>query len=177
VYGIRHLFSFHPPPRTSNKGKVMPHPSGTDEKLTVREIEVLRLVVNGLSTKQIARSLDISFKTAAFHRMRIMEKLKVSRVADLTHWAMQNGYLATPSNRRASERQQELFDQVKITESRYRKAMDDYGAFIRDRETIGLTNPDGATGARRLRQAEEMAHNDYQAALIALKNFLFREIN
>jgi DNA-binding CsgD family transcriptional regulator len=155
----------------------MSHPNGPDEKLTMREIEVLRLIVNGLSTKQIAQSLDISFKTAAFHRTRIMEKLEISRVADLTHYAIQNGYVPRPSSGRASDRQQELFEQVKITESRYRKAMDDYGAFIRERETIGLTNPDGATGARRLRQAEEMAHKDFQAALIALKNFLFREIN
>jgi len=155
----------------------MSHPSGTDEKLTVREVEVLRLIVNGLSTKQIAQSLAISFRTAAFHRTRIMEKLGISRVADLTHYAMQNGYAPMPSNGRAREREQALFEQVKVTELRYRKAMDDYGAFIQDRDTIGLSNPDGATGARRLRQAEEMAHKDYQAALIALKNFLFREIN
>ena len=41
-------------------------------------------------------------------------------------------------------------------------------------KTIGLTNPDGATGARRLRLAEEMAHQEYHAALVSLKNFLFR---
>ena len=154
----------------------MSHPIGSDE-LTAREIEVLRLIVNGLSTKLIARSLGISFKTAALHRSRIMEKLNTSRVADLTHYAMQNGYLPMPSSGRASERQQELVEQVRITELRYRKAIDEYGAFIQTRETIGLANPDGATGARRLRQAEEVAHKEYQAALIALKNFLFREIN
>jgi DNA-binding CsgD family transcriptional regulator len=116
----------------------MSHPSGTDEKLTLREIEVLRLIVNGLSTKQIARSLDISFKTAAVHRMRIMEKLKTSRVADLMHYAIQNDYVPTPPNGPASERQQQLFDQITITELRYRKALEEYGAFIQDREAIGL---------------------------------------
>jgi len=152
----------------------MPHPNGPGEKLTLRELEVLRLIANGLSTKQIARSLAITFKTAACHRMRIMDKLDIHGVADLTRYAIRNGYIDIVENGRAGEREKELFDRVRAAESGYRKAMEKYGAFIQERETIGLTNPDGVTGARRLRQAEEMAHQEYHAALVALKNFLFR---
>jgi DNA-binding CsgD family transcriptional regulator len=154
----------------------MPHPNGSGQKLTLREIEVLRLIASGLSTKQIARSLAITFKTAACHRMRIMDKLNLHGVADLTRYAIRNGYIDVDENGQAGERQKELFELVRAAELRYRKAMEDYGAFIRERETIGLTNPDGATGARRLRLAEEMAHQEYHAALVALKNFLFRPI-
>jgi DNA-binding CsgD family transcriptional regulator len=155
----------------------MPLAMGGGEKLTLREVEVLKLIANGLTTKRIARSLDITFKTAACHRLRIMEKLDVHGVADLTRYAIRHGYVDLGGNGRASERQKDLFEHVRAAELRYRKAMEEYGAFIKNREDLGLTNPDGITGARRLRHAEEMAHQEYHAALIALKNFLFREIN
>jgi DNA-binding NarL/FixJ family response regulator len=45
------------------------------DHLTQRELEVLRLIAEGLSTKQIACQLGISFKTAATHRERILGKL------------------------------------------------------------------------------------------------------
>jgi DNA-binding CsgD family transcriptional regulator len=40
------------------------------EKLIPREVEVLNLIASGLSTKETARSLGVSFKTAACHRYR-----------------------------------------------------------------------------------------------------------
>jgi DNA-binding NarL/FixJ family response regulator len=43
--------------------------------LTQREIEVLRLVADGMSTKEIAYELGIAFKTASCHRLRILGKL------------------------------------------------------------------------------------------------------
>ncbi|HWC98786.1 MAG TPA: LuxR C-terminal-related transcriptional regulator [Candidatus Sulfopaludibacter sp.] len=147
------------------------------EDLTRRELEVLKLVATGLSTKEIARSLGIAFKTAACHRSRIMAKLDIHEVANLTRYAIRNGYVdigGTNGNGHRSEAQLELFDRIRVTEAKYRKAMDEYGAFLRERESIGLPNPDSSTGARRLRQAEEMAHNDYHAALVALKDFFFR---
>jgi len=155
----------------------MPHASRPAEKLTVRELEVLKLIASGLSTKEIASELKITFKTAACHRMRMMDKLALHRVADLTRYAIRHGYVDLGGNGGPGERQAELFERIKATEAKYRKAIEDYGAFIQDRPALGLNNPDGVTGTRRLRQAEEAAHEEYHAALIALKNFLLREGN
>jgi len=143
------------------------------ESLTKREIDVLKLIATGLSTKEIARSLGITFKTAACHRARIMAKLNIHQVANLTRYAIRNGLADAGESGRAAERQAELFQQIRVTEAKYRRAMDEYAAFLKERVTIGLGNPDGATGARRLHQIEQLAHQEYHAALVALKEFLF----
>ena len=51
--------------------------------LTQREREVLEQVVNGLSNKEIARVLGISFRTVEYHRANLMAKLSADSVADL----------------------------------------------------------------------------------------------
>ena len=47
------------------------------EELTARELEVLRYIAEGHSTKEIGARLGITFKTAACHRHRLMQKLDV----------------------------------------------------------------------------------------------------
>jgi len=61
--------------------------------LTDRELQVLRLVVEGLSNKEIARALVISPKTASVHRTNIMSKLGVRNSADLVRYVMQHRLL------------------------------------------------------------------------------------
>ena len=51
--------------------------------LTERERDVLDQVVKGLSSKAIARELDISYRTVELHRSHIMEKLQVRSAAEL----------------------------------------------------------------------------------------------
>ena len=63
------------------------------ERLTSRETEVLRLVADGCTTKEIASRLGISFKTAACHRYRIMSKLDVSNGALLVRRAIGEGLI------------------------------------------------------------------------------------
>jgi|ERR1044071_1233561 DNA-binding CsgD family transcriptional regulator len=146
---------------------------GPVETLTSREVEVLKLIATGLSTNEIARALGIAFKTAACHRSRIMAKLDIHDVASITRYAIRSGYVSLGSASGGSHGiPAELFERVRTTEANYRRAVEDYGAFLRDREAIGLTNPDSSTGARRLRRAEELAHKEYHAALVALKDFL-----
>jgi RNA polymerase sigma factor (sigma-70 family) len=53
------------------------------ERLSVREREVLRLVVDGLSSKQIGHRLDITCKTVEAHRLRIMKKMEAESLAEL----------------------------------------------------------------------------------------------
>lgn len=62
--------------------------------LTPREREVFHLVVEGKPTKEIARVLDISVKTAENHRARLMDKLKVHNTAELVHYAARKGLLS-----------------------------------------------------------------------------------
>jgi FixJ family two-component response regulator len=52
-------------------------------KLTPREAEILKLVVEGLSSKEIATQLDVSFKTVEAHRAKIMKKMEANGVAQL----------------------------------------------------------------------------------------------
>ena len=62
-------------------------------RLTAREIEVLQLVADGCTTKEIAVRLKISFKTAACHRSRIMSKLGVHNGALLVRHAIREGFV------------------------------------------------------------------------------------
>ncbi len=59
--------------------------------LTGREREVLQLVAEGHTTKEIASILDLSPKTVDSHREHIMEKLGIRNVAGLTKYAMREG--------------------------------------------------------------------------------------
>jgi DNA-binding NarL/FixJ family response regulator len=61
--------------------------------LTPREREVLHLVCDGKSTKEVARQLDISVKTAENHRSRILDKLDLANTAELVRWAARRGLL------------------------------------------------------------------------------------
>lgn len=59
--------------------------------LTTREREVVQLMAEGRSTKQIADRLNISVKTVETHRRQLMEKLKLHSVAELTKFAVREG--------------------------------------------------------------------------------------
>ncbi|MHC4623328.1 MAG: response regulator [Planctomycetota bacterium] len=60
--------------------------------LTSREREVLQLLAEGQSTKQIALKLHISAKTVETHRRQIMDKLDIHSVAELTKYAIRKGF-------------------------------------------------------------------------------------
>jgi len=59
--------------------------------LSPRESEVLQLVAEGLTTKDIAGKLHISVKTVETHRKQIMDKLEIRSVAELTKYAVREG--------------------------------------------------------------------------------------
>mgnify|MGYP006193092351 FL=1 len=61
--------------------------------LTPREREVFHLIAEGLTTKEIARKLDISVKTAENHRARVIDKLGVRNTAELVRYALRRGLL------------------------------------------------------------------------------------
>ena len=60
-------------------------------QLSAREREVLQLIAEGWSTKQIASHLYVSVKTIETHRRQIMKKLDLHSIADLTKYAVREG--------------------------------------------------------------------------------------
>ncbi|HSD21178.1 MAG TPA: response regulator transcription factor [Anaeromyxobacter sp.] len=70
----------------SRNGRVM--------SLTQREREVLRLLAEGESNREVAERLSISAKTVETHRANVMRKLGAGSIVDLVHYAIRNGIVA-----------------------------------------------------------------------------------
>ena len=64
------------------------------ERLTAREVEILKLVGEGYKNQEIAEHLDISVKTVEKHRSNLMEKLDLHNSSALTAYAIQKGLVA-----------------------------------------------------------------------------------
>lgn len=61
------------------------------DALSDRELEVLRLLGQGRSVKEIAAALDLSSKTVSTYRTRMLEKLRLKSTADLIRYAVEHG--------------------------------------------------------------------------------------
>jgi two-component system nitrate/nitrite response regulator NarL len=66
------------------------------EELSKREAEILVLVAGGKSNKEIANQLKISIRTCEAHREKIMKKLNLHSVAELTQYAISKGLISVP---------------------------------------------------------------------------------
>lgn len=64
-------------------------------ELTPRQREVLQLVAEGKSTKEISAALNISVKTVEFHRNNLMDELGVRTIAELTRYALSRGIITS----------------------------------------------------------------------------------
>jgi DNA-binding NarL/FixJ family response regulator len=64
--------------------------------LTPRELQVLQLICDGHSNREIARKLDLSANTVAVHRANIMNALDIHKTAELVVYAIQNGLVTLP---------------------------------------------------------------------------------
>ena len=64
------------------------------EPLTIREREVLKLIAEGITNKEIADLLFISVRTVEHHRANIMRKLNIKKIANLIKYAIRKGYTA-----------------------------------------------------------------------------------
>ncbi len=69
--------------------EALPEPS--EEKLTIRQREVLHLIATGCTAKEIAHQLSISVRTAEFHRAAIMHRLGLHSTAEMTRYAIASG--------------------------------------------------------------------------------------
>ena len=99
---IRHGKTYVSPLITDLIGEMFVHKKGRStgaaEPLTTREIEVLTLLSEGKSSKEIAELLFISTMTVQNHRANIKKKLKVRKNADLVKYAIQKGYTSTAAS-------------------------------------------------------------------------------
>jgi DNA-binding NarL/FixJ family response regulator len=64
--------------------------------LTQRELEVLQMIVDGKSNKEIAAALDLSANTVAVHRANIMNALGIHKTAELVVYAIRSGLVNVP---------------------------------------------------------------------------------
>ena len=84
--GVMHSKTFFPEPRTFSL------PKG-EAPLTVRELEVLRLLCKHMSFKEIAEELFISENTVRYHKKNILAKTGFTRSVDLAFYMMKNGWI------------------------------------------------------------------------------------
>jgi DNA-binding NarL/FixJ family response regulator len=77
--------------------RILQAEASTVSTLTPREREVLQLMAEGKSTKEIAFSFNLSVKTVEAHRQRIMEKLNIHSIAELTKYAIREGLTSLES--------------------------------------------------------------------------------
>jgi two-component system response regulator NreC len=82
---VRKLLTDEAPPTTS--------PTNSMETLTPREIEVLKLIVQGYTNRQIGEELNISVRTAESHRANLSEKLGLRSRVELVRYARENGLI------------------------------------------------------------------------------------
>ena len=64
--------------------------------LTQRELQILQLIVDGKSNKEIADQLELSVNTVAVHRANIMDALGIHKTAELVVYAIRNGLVNIP---------------------------------------------------------------------------------
>ena len=64
--------------------------------LTARELEILQLICDGKSNKEIAAHLELSVNTVAVHRANIMDALGIHKTAELVMYAIRNGLVNVP---------------------------------------------------------------------------------
>jgi DNA-binding NarL/FixJ family response regulator len=67
------------------------------EPLSPREIEIIKMIAEGKSSKEMAKILFLSFRTIQNHRAKIMKKLNLKKNTDLVKYAIQKGYTAAVS--------------------------------------------------------------------------------
>jgi DNA-binding NarL/FixJ family response regulator len=71
------------------------HSYGEEKRLTQRQSEILQLLAEGMSMKQVASEIDVKPATVAFHKYRMMETLKINSNAELLGYALKHQMINT----------------------------------------------------------------------------------
>lgn len=75
-----------------------------EQVLTSRQEEILTMIAEGMTVKQIAATLGLSAKTVESHRVTLMNRLGIHHVPGLVHFAIRHGYVKLAGNARTSGR-------------------------------------------------------------------------
>jgi DNA-binding NarL/FixJ family response regulator len=78
--------------RTYREGDL--HKKDSDRKISPRQREILQLLAEGKSSKEIASVLNISARTVEFHKYRMMEQLNIRTSAELVQYAVKHGIIS-----------------------------------------------------------------------------------
>ncbi|HEU4386497.1 MAG TPA: response regulator transcription factor [Blastocatellia bacterium] len=81
--------------RVGGEGSEVPSDRSPYERLTPRQREILQLIAEGHTTKEIAHLLNISAKTVETHRMQLMSQLDIHDVAGLVRYAIRKGLVTS----------------------------------------------------------------------------------
>jgi DNA-binding NarL/FixJ family response regulator len=103
VIAIRQVLSGHTyvTPLIANQAVEAANKAAQAVALTSRQREILQLVAEGCTAKEIANVLKLSPKTVVFHKMALMDKLGLHTTAELTRYAMERGIARTTHSLRA----------------------------------------------------------------------------
>ena len=77
----------------ASRDTTLPHAAPAEEKPTTREREVIQLLAEGSSNKEVADKLGISVKTVETHRAAIMRKLGLHSIGELVRYAIRNKFI------------------------------------------------------------------------------------
>jgi DNA-binding NarL/FixJ family response regulator len=77
-----------------NSGETPKNATSSLEQLTAREREIVQLLAEGKTNKEVATALGVSIKTVDAHRANVMHKLRLHSVADLVRYAVRNKIVA-----------------------------------------------------------------------------------
>ena len=138
--------------------------------LTPREHEVLRLIAVGMRSKQIANELGISFKTVVSHRTRLMEKLGLHNIAEVTRYALQPQEVVSDR-----ELECKLGDALRAARSTYRAAAEENKRVIEMGKTAQWRlDAAGSQAIYRAGMIEREAMEKYAQALEVFADFVLR---
>lgn len=73
-----------------NRSGARPHSTETNQRLTMREREIVQLLAEGRSNKEVAGALSISIRTAETHRANVLRKLSLDSIASLVRYAIRH---------------------------------------------------------------------------------------
>ena len=73
-----------------NRSGARPHQAKTSQRLTTREREIVQLLAEGRSNKEVAGALSISIRTAETHRANVLRKLSLDSLASLVRYAVRH---------------------------------------------------------------------------------------
>jgi DNA-binding NarL/FixJ family response regulator len=90
---VEAISSVHSASEAVMPAEVLARTEDRSNELTPREVEVLRRIARGLSNKEIGTELSVGVRTVETHRQNLINKTGMKTVAELTRYAVDNGYV------------------------------------------------------------------------------------